>query len=303
MTKEIRKMSDQELKAAADAGEITASALVVEQDRRAAAAAPPEPVLEGWTLDRVMLRPGAALEALHYYRRRVQELLETTNRYLERARAAEAIIAAKCEGATAHITTLGLKLLADGQRADVFPPNVTHEYMRPLFLMAAPMDAPAVRDHDGIPIEPTDAMIEAGQEEIANRRAHGCGIYAADIWSAMVAAMDAGERASTLAPTLPAAWANCSMSRGTTRVIFTFETEERMSVALAALGEAAGWNNDDQSRDTECPGLAEPQPCGLADPSYRDCPNMKEAGGGMEGERYRCAVCGKSYFLDYEEMK
>lgn len=44
-------------------------------------------------------------------------------------------------------------------------------------------------------------------------------------------------------------------------------------------------------------------PCGIADPSTRDCPNMKEVGGGMDGERYRCAVCGKGYFLDYEEMK
>nr|CAD6410864.1 hypothetical protein REQ54_00802 [Rhizobium sp. Q54]CAD6412780.1 hypothetical protein REQ54_01062 [Rhizobium sp. Q54] len=41
-----------------------------------------------------------------------------------------------------------------------------------------------------------------------------------------------------------------------------------------------------------------PQPCGIADPSTRDCPNMKEVGGGMDGERYRCAVCGKGYFLD-----
>lgn len=47
----------------------------------------------------------------------------------------------------------------------------------------------------------------------------------------------------------------------------------------------------------------ETEPCGLADPSTRDCPNMKEVGGGFEGERYRCAVCGKGYFLDYEEMK
>lgn len=44
-------------------------------------------------------------------------------------------------------------------------------------------------------------------------------------------------------------------------------------------------------------------PCGLPNPSARDCPNMKEVGGGMDGERYRCAICGKSYFLDYEEMK
>lgn len=33
------------------------------------------------------------------------------------------------------------------------------------------------------------------------------------------------------------------------------------------------------------------------------CPNVKEVGGGFEGERYRCDVCGYSYFLDYEDMK
>ncbi len=43
--------------------------------------------------------------------------------------------------------------------------------------------------------------------------------------------------------------------------------------------------------------------CDIANPSYRDCPNMKEIGGGFEGERYRCDVCGKGYFLDYEDMK
>ncbi|ANL02640.1 hypothetical protein [Rhizobium phage RHEph18] len=47
----------------------------------------------------------------------------------------------------------------------------------------------------------------------------------------------------------------------------------------------------------------EDKPCGISDPSTRDCPNMKEVGGGMDGERYRCAVCGKGYYLDYEEMK
>ena len=44
-------------------------------------------------------------------------------------------------------------------------------------------------------------------------------------------------------------------------------------------------------------------PCGIASPSYNDCPNMKEVGGGMEGERYWCALCSKGYFLDYEDMK
>jgi transposase-like protein len=33
------------------------------------------------------------------------------------------------------------------------------------------------------------------------------------------------------------------------------------------------------------------------------CPNLKEVGGGMEGERYRCDVCGERFFLDYEDMK
>lgn len=33
------------------------------------------------------------------------------------------------------------------------------------------------------------------------------------------------------------------------------------------------------------------------------CPNMEEVGGGLEGERYSCAVCGAHYYLDYEEMK
>lgn len=46
-------------------------------------------------------------------------------------------------------------------------------------------------------------------------------------------------------------------------------------------------------------------------PSQRDprlgvwsrCPNLKEDGGGMAGERWSCAVCGESYFLDYDEMR
>ncbi|RWD00143.1 MAG: hypothetical protein EOS58_30650 [Mesorhizobium sp.] len=44
-------------------------------------------------------------------------------------------------------------------------------------------------------------------------------------------------------------------------------------------------------------------PCGIASPSYHECPNMKEVGGGMEGERYWCAICSKGYYLDYEDMK
>lgn len=132
MSKGIKEMTDHQLQAAADAGDITASALFVEQKRRHAAAHP-EPIIEGWTLDRVMLRPGTALEELLYYRRRVQELLETTNRYLDRARAAEAFIADTSTGAAAHIHKHGLKLLADGLRAEVYPTSVKHEHMRPLY--------------------------------------------------------------------------------------------------------------------------------------------------------------------------
>lgn len=33
------------------------------------------------------------------------------------------------------------------------------------------------------------------------------------------------------------------------------------------------------------------------------CPNLKETGGGFEGERYDCEVCGEHFFLDYEDMK
>jgi hypothetical protein len=44
-------------------------------------------------------------------------------------------------------------------------------------------------------IEPTDAMFEAGEEEIATRRQHGCRIYAADIWRAMIAQVEATAKA------------------------------------------------------------------------------------------------------------
>ena len=35
-----------------------------------------------------------------------------------------------------------------------------------------------------------------------------------------------------------------------------------------------------------------------------ECPNLKETNpNDMRGERYRCDVCGYSYYLDYEDMK
>jgi len=33
------------------------------------------------------------------------------------------------------------------------------------------------------------------------------------------------------------------------------------------------------------------------------CKNMKSSYEGYDGERYRCAVCSRSVYLDYEDMK
>lgn len=33
------------------------------------------------------------------------------------------------------------------------------------------------------------------------------------------------------------------------------------------------------------------------------CPHIKETGGGFDGERYDCDVCGEHYYLDYDEMR
>ena len=43
--------------------------------------------------------------------------------------------------------------------------------------------------------------------------------------------------------------------------------------------------------------------CTVPGVEYMKCTNMKPAYEGWDGERYRCEVCGQSYFLDYEEMK
>lgn len=44
-------------------------------------------------------------------------------------------------------------------------------------------------------------------------------------------------------------------------------------------------------------------PGGWGGGTWSKCPNLYEDGGGMEGEQYRCDVCGEAYFLDYEDMK
>lgn len=126
------------------------------------------------------------------------------------------------------------------------------------------------------------------------------------------------------APSSPAAWvADYTKSDGTTDYyVMIGEGERAMSLHMHSIRgraeyEAAEINHaltgspkpefDDFALDTATPSpqpnVEGPQPCDIADPSTRDCPNMKEVGGGFEGERYRCAVCGKGYFLDYEEMK
>lgn len=55
---------------------------------------------------------------------------------------------------------------------------------------------------------------------------------------------------------------------------------------------------------TDYPGdpSKRPQDCKIDEP-FGKCENMKSTYDGWDGERYRCEVCGKSYFLDYEDMK
>jgi hypothetical protein len=47
----------------------------------------------GWTMDRILTNPGEALDRLRSFAKREQDLLEANNRYLERARNAEAALA------------------------------------------------------------------------------------------------------------------------------------------------------------------------------------------------------------------
>ena len=47
----------------------------------------------------------------------------------------------------------------------------------------------------------------------------------------------------------------------------------------------------------------QPEQCRALGDYKMKCPNLKEVGGGFEGERYACDVCGERFFLDYDEMK
>ncbi|WP_028753682.1 hypothetical protein [Rhizobium leucaenae] len=46
-------------------------------------------------------------------------------------------------------------------------------------------------------------------------------------------------------------------------------------------------------------------PGGWGDGVWSKCPNIKEQTDyiDFDGEQYDCDVCGKSYYLDYEDMK
>lgn len=74
------------------------------------------------------------------------------------------------------------------------------------------------------------------------------------------------------------------------------ELDDRFTAyALAAVSEG-------KAEPVAQPVKSKPSSARCEKPSGR-CPNVEEVGGGFEGERYRCAVCGYSYFLDYEDMK
>ena len=45
------------------------------------------------------------------------------------------------------------------------------------------------------------------------------------------------------------------------------------------------------------------QPAECQRSKTRDCPHLKETGGGFDGERYDCKVCGEHYYLDYDDMR
>lgn len=63
---------------------------------------------------------------------------------------------------------------------------------------------------------------------------------------------------------------------------------------MTTMGDRKG---DDAKRPPECTGRTAPYK------SSSSCPNLKETGGGFEGEQYNCEVCGERYYLDYDDMR
>lgn len=65
---------------------------------------------------------------------------------------------------------------------------------------------------------------------------------------------------------------------------------------------------DTTKQPPECKPVFTPHPTprphmAIGEGTWSRCPNLKETGGGLDGEQYECAVCGKVYFLDYDEMR
>ncbi len=54
------------------------------------------------------------------------------------------------------------------------------------------------------------------------------------------------------------------------------------------------YEGDPSKRPPECRTVIRPT----------DCPHLVETNPtDMNGEQYRCAVCGRSFYLDYDEMR
>lgn len=69
---------------------------------------------------------------------------------------------------------------------------------------------------------------------------------------------------------------------------------------------------DPAKQPPECKSVFTPHPPEMSEKeklirggtgTWSTCPNLQETGGGFEGERYECTVCGESYFLDYDDMR
>ena len=60
---------------------------------------------------------------------------------------------------------------------------------------------------------------------------------------------------------------------------------------------------DPTKQPPECESVFTPSEDNPRLGTWSTCPNIVCTYEGMDGERYRCDVCGKSYFLDYEDMK
>lgn len=48
---------------------------------------------------------------------------------------------------------------------------------------------------------------------------------------------------------------------------------------------------------------AQPAECQALGKLKMGCPNLKNTYEGFDGERYRCEVCGESFFLNYDDMQ